>query len=166
MYLKITGRRPDGYHELVSIMVPVALYDELELKLIEEPGIRMVCRGFSAPASADNLAWRAAQSFFSRIGWRNGLSITLTKNVPVAAGLGGGSSDAAATLMALSELFSEPLPPKELAELALKLGADVPFFLQRSPCIAHGIGEILAPLPKLPPLSFVIVMPDVSVSTA
>ena len=164
--LRVTGRRPDGYHELVSIMVPVALYDQLELEFIEEPGIRMICRGFSAPSSADNLAWRAAQSFFSRIGWLKGLFITLTKGIPVAAGLGGGSSDAAATLMALNELFSKPLLPKELAELALKLGADVPFFLRRCPCIARGIGEILEPLPKFPPLSYVIVMPDVSVSTA
>ena len=164
--LKITGRRPDGYHELLSIMVPVALYDQLELKFIEEPEIRMSCRGFSAPASADNLAWRAAQSFFSRIGWQNGLSIILTKKIPVAAGLGGGSSDAAATLMALNEVLGGPLLPKELAKLALQLGADVPFFLQRRPCIAQGIGEILEPLPKWPSLSYVIVMPDISVSTA
>lgn len=87
--LKVTGRRPDGYHELLSIMVPVALYDQLELKFIQEPEIRMSCRGFSAPASADNLVWRAAQSFFSQIGWQNGLSIILTKgflSLPALAG--------------------------------------------------------------------------------
>ncbi|MBW2708139.1 MAG: 4-(cytidine 5'-diphospho)-2-C-methyl-D-erythritol kinase, partial [Deltaproteobacteria bacterium] len=119
-------------------------------------------------ANAENLVWRAAQSFFSRIGWRKGLSIALTKRIPVAAGLGGGSSDAAAVLMALNEILcaSQPLSPKILAELALKLGADVPFFLQRAPCIAHGIGEILAPIQKWPSLSYLIVMPDISVSTA
>ena len=166
--LKITGRRPDGYHELVSIMVPVDLFDHMELKFIEEPGISMTCRGYSTPANAENLVWRAAQSFFSRIGWQKGLSIALTKRIPVAAGLGGGSSDAAAVLMALNETLcaSQPLSPTLLAELALKLGADVPFFLQRAPCIAHGIGEILEPIRKWPSLSYIIVMPDISVSTA
>ena len=166
--LKITGRRPDGYHELASIMVPVGLFDHMELQFIEEPGIHMTCRGYSAPANAENLVWRAAQSFFSRIGWRKGLSIALTKRIPVAAGLGGGSSDAAAVLMALNETLCEsgPLSPALLAELALKLGADVPFFLKRSPCIAHGIGEILEPVQKWPSLSYIIVMPDISVSTA
>jgi 4-diphosphocytidyl-2-C-methyl-D-erythritol kinase len=166
--LKITGRRPDGYHELVSIMVPVDLFDHIELKFIEEPRIDITCRGFSAPANSDNLVYRAAQSFFSQIGWRKGLSIDLTKKIPVAAGLGGGSSDAASILMALNETLcaSQPLSPKRMAELALKQGADVPFFLKQSPCIARGIGEILEPIRKWPPFYYVIVMPDISVSTA
>lgn len=166
--LKITGRRPDGYHELVSIMVPVDLYDHIELKFIEEPRIDITCRGFSAPANADNLVCRAAKSFFSQIGWRKGLSIELTKRIPVAAGLGGGSSDAASILMALNETLcaSRPLSPKRMAELALKQGADVPFFLKRSPCIARGIGEILEPIRKWPSFCYVIVMPEISVSTA
>ena len=166
--LEITGRRPDGYHELASIMVPVDLFDHMELQFIEEPGIDITCRGYPAPENAENLVWRAAQSFFSWIGWCKGLSITLTKRIPVAAGLGGGSSDAAAVLMALNEILcaSQPLSPKSLAELALKLGADVPFFLKRAPCFAHGIGEILEPIQEWPPLSYIIVMPDISVSTA
>lgn len=164
--LKITGRRPDGYHELVSIMVPVDLFDHIELKFIEEPRIEMTCRGFSAPADAGNLAWRAAHAFFIQIGWETGVSMALTKRIPVAAGLGGGSSDAAAVLMALNEILSGPLPPKLLSELALKLGADVPFFLQREPCVARGIGEILEPLQEWPNLSYIIIMPDISVSTA
>jgi 4-diphosphocytidyl-2-C-methyl-D-erythritol kinase len=166
--LKITGRRPDGYHELVSIMVPVDLFDHLELKFITEPRIDITCRGFPAPPNADNLVCRAARAFLAQIGWRKGLSIDLTKRIPVAAGLGGGSSDAAAILMALNETLcaSQPLSPKQMAELALKQGADVPFFLKRSPCIARGIGEILEPIPKLPPFCYVIVMPDISVSTA
>ena len=101
--LKITGRRPDGYHDLVSIMVPVDLFDHLVLTFREEPGIDVTCRGFPAPANADNLVWRAAQAFFTRIGWQKGISISLTKRIPSAAGLGGGSSDAAAVLMALNE---------------------------------------------------------------
>ena len=166
--LKIIGRRPDGYHELVSIMAPVDLCDRLELRLIEDPRIDITCRGFSAPANADNLASRAARAFFSRIGWKQGLSIALTKRIPVAAGLGGGSSDAASILMALNEIIcvSNPLSPEEMAELALKLGADVPFFLRCGPCIARGIGEMLEPIGKWPPLCYVIVMPGISVSTA
>ena len=166
--LKITGRRPDGYHDLVSIMVPVGLFDHLQLKFIEDPRIDITCGGFSAPANADNLVCRAAQSFFSEIGWRKGLSIHLTKRIPVAAGLGGGSSDAAAILMALNETLcaTQPLSPERLAELAVKLGADVPFFLRRGPCIARGIGEKLDPIRKWPPFCYVIVMPDISVSTA
>ena len=166
--LKITGCRSDGYHELVSIMVPVDLFDHLDVKLIEEPRIDITCRGFSAPATADNLVCRAAQSFFSQIGWGKGLSIVLTKKIPVAAGLGGGSSDAASILMALNQILcpSRPLSSKSMAELALKLGADVPFFLEQSPCIARGIGEILEPIQKWPPFFYVIIMPDISISTA
>ncbi len=166
--LKITGRRPDGYHELVSIMAPVDLFDRLELQFIEEPRIDIACQGFPVPVNADNLVCRAAQAFFSRIGWKQGLSIALTKRIPVAAGLGGGSSDAATVLMALNEtLFaSHPLSPEEMAGLAVKLGADVPFFLRRGPCIARGIGEILEPIGKWPALCYVIVMPNISVSTA
>ncbi len=166
--LKITGKRPDGYHNLVSIMVPVDLFDHLELKYVEAPGIHIACRGFSSPANRENLACRAAELFFSRIGWRKGLSMALTKRIPVAAGLGGGSSDAAAVLMALNETFgaAHPFSLEELSQLALNLGADVPFFLRRSPCIAHGIGEKLASVSDWPPLHYLLVMPDISVSTA
>ncbi|OQY46291.1 MAG: 4-(cytidine 5'-diphospho)-2-C-methyl-D-erythritol kinase [Desulfobacteraceae bacterium 4572_87] len=166
--LKITGRRPDGYHELVSIMVPVDLFDHITLTFTEQPGINISCRGFSAPANADNLVCRAAQSFFSQTDRQKGLSIDLTKRIPVAAGLGGGSSDAAAILMTLNQTLcaSQPLPSKRMAELALELGADIPFFLKRSPCIARGIGEILEPIRNWPSYYYVIVMPDISVSTA
>jgi 4-diphosphocytidyl-2-C-methyl-D-erythritol kinase len=166
--LKITGRRPDGYHELVSIMVPVDLFDLITLTFTEQPGISISCRGFSAPANADNLVFRAAQAFFSQTDLQKGLSIDLNKKIPVAAGLGGGSSDAAAIFMALNEILcpSQPLPSKCMSELALKLGADIPFFLERSPCIARGVGEILEPIRKWPSFYYVIVMPDISVSTA
>lgn len=166
--LKITGKRSNGYHELVSLMVPVDLFDHLVLKFIDEPRINVTCRGFSAPANADNLVCRATKAFFSQISWQKGLSIELNKRIPVAAGLGGGSSDAAAILMALNETLSasRPLSQKILTEMALNLGADVPFFLRRGPCIAHGIGEILEPVYEWPSLSYVIVMPDISVSTA
>ena len=164
--LKVTGRRPDGYHELVSVMVPVALFDLIELEANQIQGITISCQGFSVPENEDNLVYRAAQSFFSRTGIKQGVSLNLTKNIPVAAGLGGGSSNAANTLKALNEMWSNPLTFQDLEELAVSLGADVPFFLHSSPCIARGIGEILEHIEKWPRFWYVIVMPPISISTA
>jgi 4-diphosphocytidyl-2-C-methyl-D-erythritol kinase len=148
--LKVTGRRADGYHELVSIMVPVGLFDHIELELIRLRRITLFCHGFSVPNYKENLAYRAASAFFSKAGTPPGISIKLTKNIPVSAGLGGGSSDAAFILKGLNEMWSNPLTPQELADLAVFLGADVPFFLLNRPCIARGIGEILEPIEKWP----------------
>jgi len=164
--LKITGRRPDGYHNLVSIMAPVSLYDRIELQIASRNQITISCEGFSAPADKENLACRAAQAFFAHTGIDHGLSIKLTKNIPVAAGLGGGSSDAACVLKALNQIWSCPLSARELADLALGLGADVPFFLTGKPCIVRGIGEILEPIDKWPALWYIIVTPPIRVSTA
>ena len=148
--LKVLGERDDGYHEIETIMVPVDLFDNLELEL-RDTGIHMICDGFPVPGSDENLAAMAAVKFFS---------------ATVAAGLGGGSSDAAFTLMALNEMFGNPLGEEELRMLALDLGADVPFFLAGEPCIARGIGEILEPIANWPDLWYVIVVPPLSVSTA
>ena len=165
--LKITGRRPDGYHNISGIMVPIALYDHIELKMTSSAGIKLSCHGLSIPDNAENLAYRAAEAFFSKTGIIDqGVFIKITKKIPVAAGLGGGSSDAAGMLMALNEICSNPLSYQDLAELALKLGADVPFFLKRRPCLVSGIGEVLEPIKKWPLFWYVIVMPPVSVSTA
>ena len=131
--LKVTGRRPDGYHELVSIMVPVSLFDHLELEMTRQGRIRLTCQGLSVPDNEENLVYRAARAFFSRTGLGPGLSLRLTKNIPVAAGLGGGSSDAACTLKALNDIWSNPLTSEELTELAVSLGADIPFFLKNRP---------------------------------
>ena len=164
--LKITGRRPDGYHDLVSIMAPVSLYDKIELQITSHNRIEISCEGFPAPPDKENLACRAAQAFFSHTGIDLGLSIKLTKFIPVAAGLGGGSSDAACVLKALNQTWSCPLSVRELAALALGLGADVPFFLTEKPCIVRGIGEILEPIEKWPELWYIIVTPPIRVSTA
>ncbi len=166
IYLKVIGRRADGYHELVSIMAPVGLFDYIKLEVIRRQRITLSCQGLSVPDDAGNLVYRAAQNFLSRARINRGLSIKLTKNIPVAAGLGGGSSDAACTLRALNEMCSRPLSFHDLTELAVQLGADVPFFLYNGPCIARGIGDILEPIRKWPKFWYVIVKPPIGVSTA
>jgi 4-diphosphocytidyl-2-C-methyl-D-erythritol kinase len=164
--LKIIGRRPDGYHELVSIMAPVGLFDRLELEMTRQSRIRIECRGFPVPDNEDNLVFRAAEAFFSQTGMAPGLFLKLTKNIPVAAGLGGGSSDAAGTLMALNSMCPNPLLPEDLARMAARLGADVPFFLHHRACIAGGIGEILEPIDKWPRFWYVIITPHLKISTS
>ncbi len=164
--LKITGRRPDGYHELVSLMVPIDLFDLLELRVTGKRGIELSCEGFWVPTDENNLAYQAALSFLSKAKIEQGVSIKLTKNIPVAAGLGGGSSDAAATLLTLNEIWSQPLSLSELHTMAVQLGADVPFFLYSEPSLATGIGEILEPLKKWPKFWYVIVTPPIQVSTS
>ena len=164
--LKVTGRRADGYHELVSIMVPVGLFDHIELEFIRLRRIMLSCQGFSVPNNKENLVYRAASVFFSKTGTPRGISIKLTKNIPVSAGLGGGSSDAAFILKGLNEMRSNPLKPEALDDLAVGLGADVPFFLLNRPCIVRGIGDILEPIEKWPKFWYVIVKPGHDVSTA
>jgi len=164
--LKVTGRRADGCHELVSILVPIDLFDILELKCIRDSRIDITSEGFPVPTDEENLVHRASRSFLAKAGIENGLSIRLEKNIPVAAGLGGGSSDAAATLLALNEIYSMPLSGGELHQLATELGADVPFFLHCRPALATGIGEILEPLKDWPELWVVVITPPIRVSTA
>lgn len=146
-------------------MVPIRLFDHLELQLIPS-GIRLMCSGMPVPEDEENLVFRAAQAFISRAGLRHGVSIKLSKNIPVAAGLGGGSSDAAVTLQGLNKACATRLEAEDLNDLAVSLGADVPFFLQGRPCIARGIGEILQPIEKWPEFWYVVVTPSVQVSTA
>lgn len=162
----MTGRRPDGYHELVSIMVPISIFDHLEIRITQTQPIRLTCQGLSVPIDEKNLVFQAAKAFFTRTGLDPGLSIKLTKNIPVAAGLGGGSSDAAGTLKALNLMCGTPLTSQDLVDLAVRLGADVPFFLKCSPSIARGIGEILEPIENWPQFWYVIVTPPIHISTA
>jgi len=147
-------------------MVPVTLFDHLEVTGTRSGRIRLACRGFSVPEDHNNLVYRAALAFFSRAGIKPSIDLKLTKNIPVAAGLGGGSSDAAATITALNKMYKNPLKNKDLAEIAVGLGADVPFFLQNRPCVATGIGEVLRPIEKWPNFWYVIVTPRVHVSTS
>lgn len=165
--LKVIGRRKDGYHELVSIMVPVALYDRIEIRLnSQSSSIKVQSSGFQTPENETNLVCRAAAAFFARTGLPHGVHIQLTKNIPVGAGLGGGSSDAACVLKALNQLAGNRLDHQALMEISQVLGADVPFFLDPRPSIARGIGERLEPVLEWPRCWYVIAVPPAEVSTA
>jgi 4-diphosphocytidyl-2-C-methyl-D-erythritol kinase len=165
--LEVLGRRPDGYHELRSVMVPISLVDDLYLRLAPEPGIRVTVEGADLPGGPDNLVHRAAALILDAIGeTAAGIEIRLVKRIPVGGGLGGGSSDAAATLVGLNRLLGAGLDEAALAALALRLGADVPFFLAGRPALATGVGERLIPLPPFPPFWMVLLNPGFAVSTA
>lgn len=144
--LHVLGRREDGYHFLDSLVVPIRLFDRVQLQLCEAsaPEVSVVCRPrAAAPRDASNLAVRAAQLFLERAGLRAAVRIRLTKRIPAGAGLGGGSSDAAAVLRLLNAMVRRPVPGEILAYWALSLGADVPFFLLGTPARMRGIGERL-----------------------
>jgi 4-diphosphocytidyl-2-C-methyl-D-erythritol kinase len=168
--LRITGRRDDGYHELQSLFVPVDWADEVALEVAgaQESAVRLELSGTAegVPADETNLAVRAARCFLERAGLGCRVRIRLAKRVPAAAGLGGGSSDAGAVLRALAGLFPGALPPGGLAEVALSLGADVPFFLDPRPARVSGIGERIEPLAGVPRLAVLLANPGVPLSTA
>jgi 4-diphosphocytidyl-2-C-methyl-D-erythritol kinase len=145
LLLNILGRRPDGFHELETILQPLSLADELEFES-GGSGVRLSCNVPDLPIDSGNLVFRAASVFLERAGIRDGVAIRLEKRLPLEAGLGGGSSNAAATLTALNRLYGEPLMPEALQELAAGLGSDVPFFLQPGPALGRGRGEVIEPL--------------------
>jgi 4-diphosphocytidyl-2-C-methyl-D-erythritol kinase len=163
LYLRVVGRRPDGYHDLVTVMQPLSLADTLSVTLAGE-GISLRCDRPDLPAGADNLVWRAARQFQEETGVTRGVRLRLAKRIPVAAGLGGGSSDAAGALLALNELSGRPLAPDHLHRLASRLGADVPFFLAREPAVGRGTGTELSPVTLLP-YWYLLVNPAVALST-
>ena len=143
--LRVLGKRADGYHDLLSLMVPVSLWDELRFES-QVRGIKVLCPGSDLPTGRDNLIYQAAQLIRGACDRHKGVRIELTKNIPVAAGLGGGSSDAATTLVIVNELLGRPLNHQDLHRLAGRLGADVPFFLTGRPAMAEGIGDRLTPI--------------------
>jgi len=164
LVLRVLGRREDGYHEIASLMQSISLFDELDFSP-HQRGIILRCPGNDLPTDGRNLVYRAAAAFFRRTGIAGGVKIELRKRIPMAAGLGGGSSDAAATLSALNELYGAPLPAAELSSLAASLGADVPFFLFGPRAWAFGIGERLEPAAPLPPFHLVLLHPPFEVPT-
>lgn len=168
LLLNILGKRADGFHELETLMHPVALQDRLRFERTASE-IKLTCSDHLLPVNSKNLVYRAAALFLKTAGIREGLRIHLDKQIPVAAGLGGGSGNAAATLLALNELFGKPLPPDLLQELAASLGSDIPFFLQNKPALATGRGELLTPLEFFPALRdahVVLIHPGFGISTA
>jgi len=164
--LDVIRKRPDNYHDLRMIMQRIAIYDEIVLSLSEIPGIRVNCGKDGVPDGPGNIAWRAAETLLQRITARPGIDISITKNIPVAAGLGGGSSDAASVLMGLNDLLEMGLDDRELMDLGRGLGADVPFFIFKKTALAEGIGEILTPVEGLPKVWLILVNPNIHVSTA
>lgn len=169
LFLRIVGRRADGYHLLDSVMAPVSLYDEIEVTAevrdMRRSHIRVTCDAPAIPADRSNLAHRAAALICQTASLRARIAISLHKQIPAGAGLGGGSSDAAAVLTALNRLFDLKFTPDRLGRLAVQLGADVPFFLAGGAARVRGIGEIVARLPQLPRRWLTLVVPRFSVST-
>jgi len=161
--LEIISRRADGYHDLVSLMSPIGVYDHLCLAPAD--GLAVDCTHPDVPEDHTNLAYRAARLFFDKLGQRGGVHITLTKNIPVGAGLGGGSGNAAAVLVGLNRLFGAPLTREALMTAGVTLGADVPFFILGKPAVATGVGERLHPVADLPRRWVVVVWPGFGIST-
>jgi 4-diphosphocytidyl-2-C-methyl-D-erythritol kinase len=173
VFLRIIGRRPDGYHLLDSLMVPISLYDEIELETwnvgrgvwTEKNTITVTCDDPTLPADETNLAYKAAALLGKETGVNARIAIALRKRIPTGAGLGGGSSDAAAVLKGLNLLLSLGFNEDRLRTLASQLGADVPFFIPCRPARVQGVGEILTPFPPLPVKWFVVIVPPFGVST-
>lgn len=168
LLLNILGKRPDGFHELETLMHPVGLHDRLSF---ERAGteIRLTCDDPVLPVHSSNLVHRAAALFLKKTGIHEGVRIHLEKRIPIAAGLGGGSGNAATTLLALNELFGQPASSSALHEMAASLGSDIPFFLQDQPALAVGRGEMIQPLEFFPALRrtyIVLIHPGFGISTA
>lgn len=167
LLLNILGKRPDGFHELETVLHPVNLCDALMFERAA-CGVTLACSDESLPVDSQNLVHRAATAFLSAAGIRDGVKIHLAKRIPLAAGLGGGSGNAATTLLGLNELFGSPLPRERLHELAATLGSDIPFFLQRQPALATGRGEKIQPLEPFSALRrtvFFLIHPGFGIST-
>ncbi len=163
--LDVLRRREDGYHDLRMIMQSVDLYDLITIVKSPTRSIHVETNLPYLPVDGRNIVYRAAQMFRDRFKLTEGVNITLEKNIPVAAGLAGGSSDAAATLCALNRMYQTGLSSAELMRMGVKLGADVPYCIMMGTALSEGIGEILTPLKPIPDCDILLVKPDISVST-
>lgn len=164
--LDVIRKRTDGYHDLRMIMQRVNLCDKITITMTNTPGINVSCNSKGTPDGPGNIAWKAARSLLDMAGDDNGIDIKIIKNIPVAAGLGGGSSDAATVLMGINQLLKLGLSDQKLMEIGCKLGADVPFFIFKKTALAEGIGERFTPLPAMPNCFILLVNPGVNVSTS
>lgn len=148
--LDVVRKREDGYHEVRMIMQTVRVYDKIDLVRSEQPGIRLETNLYYLPDNENNLGYRAAKLLMDEFGVTEGVEIKMKKFIPVAAGMAGGSSDAAAVLFGVNKMFSLGLTTEQLMERGVKLGADVPYCIMRGTALSEGIGEILTPLPPMP----------------
>ncbi len=164
--LDVLRKRPDGYHEVKMIMQSIDLHDDLELEETKESGIYLTCNKEGIPTDRTNLIWKACSLLMEEKGIDRGVRVHLTKRIPMAAGMAGGSTDAAAAMKGVNELFGLGLSRKELMERAVRIGADVPYCIMGGTALSEGIGEILSPLPALPACRILIAKPDIEVSTA
>lgn len=163
--LDVLGRRENGYHDVRMVMQTVYLYDQICIEKTKKPGISLSSNLFYLPVNENNLAYKAASILMEEFRIQEGVKITLDKHIPVAAGMAGGSSNAAAVLYGVNRMFSLGLSQEELMERGVALGADVPYCIMRGTVLAEGIGELLTPLPAMPKCYVLIAKPPISVST-
>jgi 4-diphosphocytidyl-2-C-methyl-D-erythritol kinase len=164
LYLEVLGKRSDGYHDIKTLMQRISLCDEMFFAPVDH-GITIHCPDSSLPEDENNIVFRAARTFLSDACTQMGIQVTIKKNIPLAAGLGGGSSNAATTLMALNEILHFPYTTSQLMKMASTLGADVPFFIFEKTAWGTGIGDQLTAVEDFPPLCFVIINPSFEIST-
>jgi 4-diphosphocytidyl-2-C-methyl-D-erythritol kinase len=164
LYLAVLRKREDGYHDIATLMQQISLYDEMTFSLTKR-GIVVKCLGSSLPEDEGNIVYRAARDCLSRLAYDGGVAITINKKIPVASGLGGGSSNAATTLITLNEMLGNRLSKDDLIKIGKKLGADVPFFIFGKTAWAFGIGDLLEEAENIPHLWFVLINPGFEVST-
>ncbi len=163
--LDVTGKRPDGYHEVRMVMQNVSLYDSVKIRIRRTPGIGVRTNLPFLPTGPDNLVYRAAKLLMDEFGVEEGVSISLYKKIPVSAGMAGGSSDAAAVLVGMNRMFRLGLSKRQLMERGMKLGADIPYCIMRGTALAEGIGEKLRRLPSMPECFLLLAKPPINVST-
>ena len=163
--LRVLWRRDDGFHEIETLMAPITLADRLEISLRTDQSIRLTCSDPSVPSDASNLGHRAAAAFAKHTGMKFGVDIHIEKSIPHGAGLGGGSSDAAAMLVALDRLLATKMRTEELERIAATLGSDIPFFIRSQPAICRGRGEIIEPFEGLSPADILLVKPPFPIPT-
>lgn len=165
LFLEVFGKRYDGYHEIETVMQEIDLVDDIVIEE-KENGVELTCTNPRIPTGKDNIVWKAAELIQKETGVNKGAKIRLVKRIPMGAGLGGGSSDAAATLKGLNKLWRVGLNEDELMRLASMLGSDVPFFIKGNTAICRGRGEIVTPVPISTYFSYVLLYPDIEISTA
>lgn len=164
LFLEILGKRDDGYHEIETVMQEIDLVDNLQFEEIRE-GVKLKCNNKNIPSDENNLVCKAANLIVNECGIKKGVLISLEKNIPVGAGLGGGSSDAATTLKALNSLWKIGLSDVDLMEFAARLGSDIPFFIKGKTALCRGRGENITPIEVKSEMNYLIIFPHINIST-